>query len=157
MHLLRLSSVFHVYVCLDRCDVAIPPEEATPSPTRMRAVSEGDASRLPVVAPEPTLDAAEPTGDVGREHDAAGGSDSPMASSERTDPADDCSPSPRLSVNPDDPQPGDESGRTTPADSWDYPCGFNPAVGRTLKLEYWDRTRECKERKWNHLVRPSLS
>lgn len=34
----------------------------------------------------------------------------------------------------------------------DYFCGFNLDVGRTLKLEYWDRTRECKERKWDHMV-----
>lgn len=35
----------------------------------------------------------------------------------------------------------------------DWDCyEFNPAIGRTLKIEYWDRTRECKERKWDHMV-----
>ena len=38
-------------------------------------------------------------------------------------------------------------------DNWDVPCGFNEAAKRTLRIEYWDRTRECKERKWDHMDR----
>lgn len=37
--------------------------------------------------------------------------------------------------------------------NWDVPCGLNEAARRTLRIEYWDRTRECKERKWDHMDR----
>jgi hypothetical protein len=42
---------------------------------------------------------------------------------------------------------------TTADKTWEVPCGLNPEAGRTLKIEYWDRTRACKERKWDHMVR----
>lgn len=42
---------------------------------------------------------------------------------------------------------------STSADkTWEVPCGLNPEAGRTLKIEYWDRTRACKERKWDHMI-----
>jgi len=38
-------------------------------------------------------------------------------------------------------------------ENWEHPTSVNPGCKRTLKIEYWDRTRECKERKWDHMVR----
>lgn len=35
--------------------------------------------------------------------------------------------------------------------NWEHPTSVNPACKRTLQIEYWDRTRECKERKWDHM------
>lgn len=53
--------------------------------------------------------------------------------------------------------PADDSADTSGNLPSDYFCGFNLDVGRTLKLEYWDRTRECKERKWDHMVGASTA
>lgn len=41
-----------------------------------------------------------------------------------------------------------DDSRTT----WEVPCGFNAEYLRTLQIEYWDRTRACKEKKWDHMV-----
>ena len=38
-------------------------------------------------------------------------------------------------------------------ENWEHPTSVNSACKRTLRIEYWDRTRECKERKWDHMVR----
>jgi len=40
-------------------------------------------------------------------------------------------------------------------ENWDHPASMNAMCRRTLKIEYWDRSRECKERKWDHMVRES--
>lgn len=40
-------------------------------------------------------------------------------------------------------------------ENWDHPVSMNAMCRRTLKIEYWDRSRECKERKWDHMVRES--
>ncbi|EWM21015.1 hypothetical protein Naga_100081g23 [Nannochloropsis gaditana] len=36
-------------------------------------------------------------------------------------------------------------------ENWDHPASMNAMCRRTLKIEYWDRSRECKERKWDHM------
>lgn len=66
------------------------------------------------------------------------------------------SPSPQYQRPSETPSP-----RSPNVGSYDYPGDwecyeFNPAIGRTLKIEYWDRTRECKERKWDHMVSPAI-
>ena len=60
------------------------------------------------------------------------------------------SPPPPISTttSPPPPLPHDDSS----AGKWEAPCGVNPDVLRTLQIEYWDRTRACKEKKWDHMV-----
>jgi len=61
------------------------------------------------------------------------------------------SPSP-VRVDPYSPERGEGNSGDYYYDTWEVPTTFNPKFRRTLKLQYWDRTQECKERKWDHMV-----
>lgn len=133
--------------------------EAVVEKSAARDTDSGATSECSEALQEPAIDPCARTDGLGTAHEHPGafaGAASPVCLSKAQMPPPPTSrvlsPACPVELSGVTSVPLDDSADTSGNLPSDYPCGFNLDVGRTLKLEYWDRTRECKERKWDHMV-----